>query len=81
MSNLTKTEQVQAYLNHLKTSPIQVNSTVRGFLELNTEDIRVQLEALCQFNPEDSEAKLIKDKLLETFYSNKANEKIMRDKK
>ena len=81
MSVLTKIEQVQAYLNHLKTSPTQVNSTVRGFLELNTEDIRVLLEALCQFNPEDSGAKLIKDKLLEIFYSNKANEKIMRDKK
>ena len=81
MSVLTKTEQVQAYLNYLETSPIQVNSTVRGFLELNTEDIRVLLEALCQFTPEDSEAKLIKDKPLETIYSNKAKEKIMRDKK
>lgn len=43
--------------------------TVRGYLELRTEQIRVLLDALCRYQTQDETKMEFRDELLEIFFS------------
>jgi len=60
--------QVEAYLEDFNKSPSKFTSTVRGQLELRTEQIRVLLAALCSYQAADVEKMQLRDELLSVFF-------------
>lgn len=60
--------EVRAYLDEIEQCPFKITSTVRGWLELRTEQIRVLLEALIVYQSPDAEKMEFRDELLNTFF-------------
>ena len=61
--------QVKSYLYEKETSSMKFTTTVRGYLELRTEQIRVLLDALCRYQTKDEKKMEFRDELLEIFFS------------
>lgn len=60
--------RVKDYLEERDRSSFQITSTVRGWLEMRTEQIRVLLDALCQYQSPDEEKMKFRDEIIKIFF-------------
>jgi len=60
--------QVKAYLDKHEKSSMKFSTTIRGSLELRTEQIRVLLDALCCYHSPNEEKMELRDELFEKFF-------------
>ena len=61
-------EDVKAYLKRHDEASIKTTTLIRGVIELQTEQIRVLLAALCQYKSDDEYKMELRYELIEKFF-------------
>ena len=60
-------EKVKSYVEFHDSTTFKTRTTIRGYLELRTEQIRVLLDALCSYQSDNKEKMQFRDELLSVF--------------
>ncbi len=71
VERLELVKRVREYLSLHEGGGPKVNTTIRGYLEVETEQIRFLLDVLCTYESADEDRMKLRDELLHIFFKSK----------